>query len=201
MNEVRRIRREEMPVILSGSRSPIWWGMVILVIIESTVFATLISSYFYIRVNSPAWPPGGLPNPDLLLPIINTIVLFCSSMAVLWGMAGLKKNDLRRLKIGIGAGIALEIIFFIIKIMMGTGGPFDWSTNAYGSIFFTINWLHTGHVLVAILMASVAEMLAFRGYFDRERKLGVQVVNIYWQFVAVVWIPVFIVLFLTPRWY
>lgn len=201
MSAPHSVPSDGLPTALSGSKAPVWWGMLVLVAIETTVFATLISSYFFLRFNSPDWPPGEIQEPDLMLPIVNTIVLATSTIFIYFAGRGLKQGRIRRLKWLLGIGLLLEVVFFIIKLFMSTGGQFDWSTHAYGSIFFTINWLHTGHVAVAIVMGTVAEILAFRGYFTAERQLGIQVVNIYFQFVALIWIPVFVVLFLAPRWY
>lgn len=200
MSAARVIRKEELPELLTGTKAPLWWAMIVLVVIETTVFATLISSYFYLRFTTAEWPPADIPEPDLMLPIINTGVLFASSVAVYIASSGIKKGKVERLKWGVGIGILLEIVFFVIKIILSSQIPYGWTDHAYGSIFFTISRLHTGHVLVAILMASVGWALAMRGYFDEERRLGIQVINIYWQFVAVIWIPVFAVLFLVPRW-
>lgn len=201
MSEPRVVPKEELPVLMNGARAPLWWAMLLVVAIETTVFATLFSSYFYLRFRAPQWPPEDIPEPGLLLPIINTGVLFASSVAVLVASSGIKKGKLRRLKWGMGIGIALEVVFFGIKIVLSQGIGYTMTDHAYGSVFFTINRLHTGHVLAAILMASTAEVLAIRGYFTQERRLGIEAINIYWQFVAVIWIPVFVVLFLVPRWF
>ena len=201
MNTARTIPKEELPVLLTGAKAPLWWAMLLLVTIETTVFATLFSSYFYLRFTVPEWPPEDISNPDLLLPIINTGVLIAGAVAVYWGSNGIQKGNQRRLKWGIGIAVVMEAIFFVIKVVLSQGIGYGMTDHAYGSIFFTINRLHTGHVLVAILMGSVAEVLAFRGYFTKERRLGIQVINIYWQFVTLIWFPVFVVLFLVPRWF
>jgi cytochrome c oxidase subunit III len=91
-------------------------------------------------------------------------------------------------------------VFFVIKLVVSGGVPLRWDDHAYASMFWMIDRLHTAHVLAAILMGIVAVVLAFRGYFTRERRLGMEVVNIYFQFVALVWLPVLVVLFLVPRW-
>lgn len=192
--------KDEVPDLLAGGSAPIWWAMMLLVTLETVVFFTFISSYFYLRAVSAMWPPAGVEPPDLLLPLINTAVLITSSLVVLWATRGLRKGDLRRLKVGIGIGAALEAVFFGIKMMVSTGLPFGWSSHAYGSVFATIDRLHSLHVVIAILMAVVVEVLAIQGYFTRERRVGVEVVNVYWQFVALIWIPVLFVLFLVPRW-
>ncbi len=195
MDGVRRL-----PTTLNGMQAPVYWGMLVLVAIETVVFATLLSSYFYLRLLSDGWPPVGVPNPKLLLPTINTVVLLTSSGMLLWATRGLSQGNQRRLKIGLGIAIVLEGVFFTIKMVVSTGLPFSWSDHAYGSIFASIDRLHSLHVVIAIIMAVVVEILAFRGEFDAEHRLGIQAVNIYWQFVALIWLPVFIVLFLVPRW-
>ncbi len=45
-----------MGAAVSGSRSTSWWGMVILILNEAVIFASLIASYFYLRFNSLLWP-------------------------------------------------------------------------------------------------------------------------------------------------
>lgn len=191
----------DLPARLTSHRAPIWWAMVLLVVIETTVFASLLTSYMYLRMSAPGWPPPGIPLPGLLLPGINTLVLLTSSAAVYWAGRGLQRGDLRQLKIGLGAGVLLEVVFFSVKVVEAQGFGYGWSTTAYASIFWSISGLHTIHVVIAILMTGAAEILALRGYYTQERRLGVQVVSIYWQFVAVIWIPVAFVLYLVPRWF
>jgi cytochrome c oxidase subunit III len=194
------LRVEALPWRVHGSRAPLWWGMLLVVAIETTVFATLLSSYLYLRAGAAEWPPADIPLPGLLLPGINTVVLLTSSVAVFWASRGLARGDQRRLKLGLGAGILLEVTFFVIKLIESQGFGYGWGTDAYASIFWSISGLHTVHVLIAILMAAAAGVLALKGYYTEERTLGIQVVSIYWQFVAAIWIPVAFVLYLVPRW-
>lgn len=188
-----------LPVLLTGSRAPVWWAVILLIVIESTVFATLLTSYAYLRISANAWPPEGIPLPALRLPVLNTFVLLMSSIAVYWAGTAIGQGDTRKLKLGLAAGIMLEIAFLTVKLIESGGYAFDWSTNAYASIFLGITNLHSVHVVAAIVMASATLILAFRGYFTPERRLGIQVVSYYWQFVAVIWVPVFVVLYLVPR--
>src|SRR5690606_21977572 len=68
----------------NGPASPLWWGMIGMVAIESAVFAILIASYFYLAHGSTGWPQGGIEPPKLLLPTINTVVLVISSLVIHW---------------------------------------------------------------------------------------------------------------------
>lgn len=193
-------RLEDLPDRVSGARAPTWWGMMLLVTIESIVFLTLFASYVYLRLGADAWPPPGIELPDLTLPLINTGVLAASSGAVFWAGRVLKDDNQRQLKIWLGIGIVLEVVFLVIKIIMSQNFGEGWDMYAYSSIFWSISGLHTFHVFVAILMACVAMVLALRGYYTPERQLGMQVVSIYWQFVAIVWVPLLVILYFLPRW-
>jgi cytochrome c oxidase subunit III len=195
------IRLHELPDRLSGGRAPTWWGMLLLITIEAMVFGSLFAGYVYLRLGAAEWPPPGFELPGLTLPLINTFVLGASSVAIVIATRALKRGDQRQLKLWLGAGLVLEIVFLAIKVIESRDFGQDWSTHAYGSIYWSINGLHTLHVIVAILMASAALVLALRGYYTPQRRLGMQVVAIYWQFVAVVWLPVFIVLYFLPRWF
>ena len=63
-----------------ASRPAAFWGMAILVASEATLFAAFIGTYFYLRFKSPHWPPDGLPEPKVLVPLILVAALLASSI-------------------------------------------------------------------------------------------------------------------------
>jgi cytochrome c oxidase subunit III len=200
VTEFVRVPYEKLPVLLTGPRSPLWWAFILLITIEIAVFSTLISSYLYLRFTAPVWPPGGIEPPSLPLPLANSFVLFASSLAVYWADRGIKKGDVRRLKIGMGLGILLGVIFLILKVVEYADVDYYWDTHAYGSIIWAMILFHSMHVGAVVAKGCVMEYLAFQGYFTDKRHLGVDVNGVYWHFVALVWIPLFIVIYLVPRW-
>jgi cytochrome c oxidase subunit III len=195
------VRADALPVLLTGSRSPVWAAMLLLVTIETMVFGTLFASYLYLRFGSAEWPPDGLPAPDLLLPSINTAVLIASAAAVYVAGRYLRTGDVGKLKLWLGTGVLLEIVFFVIKMVETVEVDFRWDAHAYGSIYWGINTFHTAHVVAAILMGTVAWILAMKGFFTDRQRVGIQAVSIYWNFVAGIWIPVYLVLYFVPRWF
>ena len=50
--------------VLAGLRTVGWWGMLLLILSEATLFGALISTYFFLRANSPTWPAGGIDRPE-----------------------------------------------------------------------------------------------------------------------------------------
>ncbi len=178
----------------------VWWGMMGMVAIETAVFAMLVASYFYLKTQNTIWPLGGYDVPKLLLPTINTLILVASSVVMHWADKGAEVGDQRRLRIGMVGAALLALLFLVLKYVEYSGVPYRWDTNAYGSIVWLIIGFHSAHVIILLMKTVVVTTLAMRGFFDPRRRLGVVINGIYWHFVVAVWIPLYIVLYWSPRW-
>jgi len=189
-----------LPNLVSGSRGTLWWAMVLLLVIEATVFSTLISSYFYLRMGQPEWPPAGIDPPKLLLPTINTFILLASSIPMYLADSGITQGKQRRLVWGAAAATTLAAVFLALKVVEYAGVPYRWDDHAYASIVWLIIGFHSAHVASVVLKTIVVMVLGYRGYFNERRHLGVQINGLYWHFVVLVWIPLYVVLYWTPRW-
>jgi cytochrome c oxidase subunit III len=181
------------------STAPLYWGILCVLAIESVVFGCLIASYFFMRMGLPEWPPPGVKPPDLLLPTIGVLVLTSSSFAVHWGDTGIEKNDKRALRLGMMIGIVLALVFLSIKVIEFSKIDYKWHSHAYGSISWAISGFHALHVTSLVLKTIVIDVLAWRGYFNSERRAGVTINGIYWHFVVIVWIPLYFMLYWYPR--
>src|SRR3954470_20606547 len=90
-----------LPESSFGTRAPLWWGNTLLLFIETTMFALLAATYFYLRMDFEQWPPVQPhtqppmyhPLPDLPIPtaILALQLLGCGSMAAVH-IAALRLN-------------------------------------------------------------------------------------------------------------
>jgi heme/copper-type cytochrome/quinol oxidase subunit 3 len=181
-----------------GSQSTSWWGMVMLIVTEATLFGALISAYFYLRFNAPAWPLGGIERPELILPGIGTVILLSSSIPMYLAERGIRAGKVGRLRLGLAISLVLGAIFLGIQAAEYLRSDFRPWTNAYGSLFYTITAFHGLHVLGALLLNAGVQVLAWRGHFNARQHAGVQNVALYWHFVDAVWIVIFASLYLSP---
>jgi heme/copper-type cytochrome/quinol oxidase subunit 3 len=78
-----------------------WWGMVVLIATEATVFLGLLGSYFYLRAGSAEWPPGGIEPPELLDISIFTLVLLGSTFPVLWAESAIERGRVGRMRLAL----------------------------------------------------------------------------------------------------
>lgn len=180
-------------------RATLFWGIWGLVVVEGVVFATLVTSYFYLKIHNPEWPPAGTKPPDLWLPTLNLFILTLSSLPMHLADKGVKRDDQKALRFGLVCSIALAVTFLVIKVIEYSHIHYQWDTHAYGSVVWTITGFHSAHVLALILKTTIITIMAFRGRFHSDDRLPITVNGVYWHFVVVVWMPLYFTLYITPH--
>ena len=174
------------------------WAMRLVVLTEGCFFASLLFSYWYLAALAPHWPPVGR-HPSLAIAAPNTLILLMSSAALMWGEAGIRRGDRKRLRNGLIATFALGALFVALQAVEYSHQTFSPTSDAYGSLFFTVTGFHGAHVIVGLLMNLVVQWWLWRGAFTADRHGFVSNVALYWHFVDAVWIAVFTCLYLIPR--
>ena len=179
-----------------------WWGMVLFVATEATLFASLLGSYFYIRFQSGTrWPPDGIEPPELTKAILMTILLLPSSLPVVWAERGIRKGRPWRLRAGLSVTMVQGLLFLGTQATEYAANLklFTFTTDAYGSLFYTTTTFHGFHVTVGLLMIGWLLAASLRGSFGSRHHERVRLTAIYWHFVDAVWAAIFLSLYLSPR--
>jgi heme/copper-type cytochrome/quinol oxidase subunit 3 len=195
---------EVLPTVGNGTTNLGWWGMVLFIAVEATLFALLLASYFYLRFRSgPVWPPDGIENPKLTLVLIMSAVLWSSSIPIHLAHGAIRRDQQHKMQVCLALGFLLGAAFLVLQCVVEypeiLRHEFTPRTNAYGSMFFTITGLHGGHVAVGLLMNAWVQVRARQGAFDQHRHVSVQNFVMYWHFVDVVWVFVLATLYLSPQ--
>jgi heme/copper-type cytochrome/quinol oxidase subunit 3 len=73
------------------------------------------------------------------------------------------------------------------------------STDAYGSIFYTITGIHGLHVLLGLCLLAYAALLPVLDDHRHSPYRALHNAALYWHFVDVVWVVIVGVLYLLPR--
>lgn len=164
-----------------------WWGMLLLLAAEATLFGTLIASYFYLRFQASAWPPAGIPAPSVTLPLLLTAALVATTVPML-ATARAARGGRTAAAVWLlvlatlvqGGYLAAQVVLF--KHDLSSLDPRD---TAYGSLYFALLGLHHAHVAVGIaLNLGLAVRLA--GGLTNYRLIGVSALALYWSFVNAV---------------
>ncbi|MBW3623190.1 MAG: cbb3-type cytochrome c oxidase subunit I [Armatimonadetes bacterium] len=189
-----------LPVFTTGEKSIPWWGIVGQISTVSLMFSVLFYSYFYLRLYSPTWPQGGIPRPDLLMPGVAYGLLAASALPQLWARRAFKRGEEWQVSGGLIGTLLLGAAFIWALYAYLGGLEFTHRTNAYGSMFYLIQWLMSGLVGVGMLLNLGLHYRYRRVPEDREHFMPVQmqVTAMFWYFLAVLGIAVYGVVFLSP---
>lgn len=187
------------PQVRARGRSIGWWGMVVVIATEATIFVGLLSTYFFLRASSAHWPPVGIKPPDLGNISVFSVVLIASSIPVFWAEAGIRAGHQRRLRVGLLLGFLMGASFLAYQGYEYSHLDFHWTDNAYSSIFYATTGLHGLHVLVGLLMSLVVQAKAWSRKLSADHHVSMEVFSLYWHFVDGVWLFVFSSLYLSAH--
>jgi cytochrome c oxidase subunit III len=187
-----------LPTAAFGSRDPLWWGIVLLMAIEGTMFLLLIGSLYYLRADASSWPPSDVPLLVRSLAAADLVLLLASAAPIHFANVAAERGDLRRMRVALAAAIAVAIANLVVRGVMADRIPFRWDTHAYGSVFWMFFFLHTIHVTTNVVEGGVMLATLFKRPLEEKALVDVHATGIYWYFVVVSWIPCYAALFLDP---
>lgn len=197
-----------LPAHTIDSRSPIWWGNLLLLLIESVMFALLIGSYFYLARNFSVWPPPrtiGFPPeyrsaPQLGWATANLIVILLGVLPMLLADRASLRLDKKRMCLG----MILVVLFGLAEIGLRWKefGALNmrWDDNAYASITWMILGMHFTHLIVATLESLLLTAWLLTHGVDDQHARDTRVSAVYWYWIAAVWVLLYLLVYFGPRW-
>lgn len=196
---VRTFDVRALPSYQFGPRSLMWWGMLGLMLVESTVFALAVMMYLYLRALADVWPIDAAP-PDLLWGTLNTLILLASLWPNHLAKRAAERRERERARFWMVVCILAAFAFLAVRAMEFTALHVSWSANAYGSVVWLLLGLHTTHLVTDAADTVVLAVLLYRGPFEGKRFVDVAENAAYWYFVVASWLPIYAVVYLAPRW-
>jgi heme/copper-type cytochrome/quinol oxidase subunit 3 len=139
---------------------------------------------------------------DIPFTSVSSFVLLMSSLTVVLAITALQRGDIRRNKIWLlttallgGIFVGGQVYEFTVFYREGLG----YTTNLFGSSFFTLTGFHGVHVSVGIIMLMSMYIQSSRGKLGPEQSEKLEIIGLYWHFVDVVWIVIFTIVYLFPQ--
>lgn len=210
MSDTTRVRALDvsgLPDNALDHTAPVWWGNLMLIAIETMMFALLVAAWFYVRRNITPWPPVRAigehvrwdTDPALWVPTIGLAVLLLSCIPAAHADKAAHRMDrrgvVRWLSLALGAGLVAVVLRLFEFGSLGM----RWDENAYGSVVWAILGMHLLHLLVMVLEGVTSLVWVATKSMEKRRALDVRVSTVYWYWVAGVWVPLYVIVYLLPR--
>jgi len=204
---VKTIDASALPEVGFDTRSPLWWGNLVLLLIETAMFGIMIAVYFTTVMNLRPFPPPRVDrfpvmlnsDPALTVPIVYFVVLLLSLIPVIMlDLAG-RRRDAKWVKILLPISLLFNLALIVLRYYEFDSLHFKWNDNAYGSILWMILGLHMFH-LIALFCADIClTAWVFARGMDDKHALDLTVAAVYWYWIVGMWIILFPVVYLVPR--
>ena len=199
MSERRTLDVSGLPPYDISNNSPLFWGQALLCVIEGSLFCMLIATYFYLRLSVDVWPGPGIRLPDLTYSSWALLPLIASCAGAYLADEAAKKNDRGGMLLGSGLNLGLAGGFLVLRAIEWSSFNFTWASDAYGSIVWTIFFLHSYDIVADLLVTAVLMVIVAFGRYGPRQLIGVHVDSVLWYFLVGVWILFYGVIYWAPR--
>jgi cytochrome c oxidase subunit I+III len=188
-----------LPTYAFGHKAVMWWGTLGFIVIEGFTLALCAASYMYLRRNFDAWPPPRTALPDLLVPTVNVLLMLACIVPQTIADNAAKRFDLPATRRWL---IVASVVGLAVLVLRGFEfGALNtrWDSHAYGSVSWLLLGLHTTLLLLDVFDTVVLAVLFLFGPIAPKHLAAVGDNALYWNFMSIGWVPVYLLLFWSPR--
>src|SRR5205823_7353972 len=121
-----------------------WWGMLLFALTEATLFGAIFGSNYYLRFRAVHWPPAGVPEPSVAVPLVLAFVLAATSLPMAVASRAARAGDLARTRAALVTAVVVQAGFFAMQVNLFENdlAKFTPQGSSYGSIYFTMLGAH-----------------------------------------------------------
>lgn len=174
-------------------------GMWLFIATEASLFLMFFFSYYYLASGNYRWYVEDPPKLKLALTML--AILIVSSVVLHWGEKQIKKERHGPGRVAAMITLVLGIVFIALQVLEYRNHlqHLKPTSNAYGSIFYTITSFHAAHLILGMIMLIYVLILPRLEPAQRPPHRPYHNAALYWHFVDVVWILIVALLYVTPN--
>jgi heme/copper-type cytochrome/quinol oxidase subunit 3 len=171
-------------------------GMRLFLLSTAILFGSVLVGFVCVRMLAVSPAPSLPPLPRALW--ISTLLLLGSSASMQAAVAGVRRGELRRLRLGLAVTLGLACAFLAVQAacwaawlepMRAALGEARQTFLLTG--FYVLTGLHALHVIGGLVPLLVVNARARAGRYGREHHPGVVYTAMYWHFLDAVWVVTF----------
>jgi cytochrome c oxidase subunit 3 len=173
--------------------------VVLILLIFSIImsFAAFTSGYI-VRRDEGNWREFDLPIGLLY----NTLLVMISSAAMHWAYVSARKDEIKRVKLGLGLTLLLGLAFVYGQVSVWgdliAGRTFfgGADANPSGSFLYVLMGVHAFHLLSGLIFVTVVLVRTLKYQVHSRAMLSIGNASIYWHFLGALWLYLYLFLLL-----
>ncbi len=189
----------ELPSVVFGQRSLMWWATLGFMVIEGWTLALLVASYLYFRQNYESWPPLRTPYPSLLIPTINLAIMLVSLVPARLVQQAAKRLEAFPVRRWLIVQSLLQVAVLVLRWWELWALNTRWDTNAYGTAAWTIVGFHASLILLDVVDSIGLTLFWYTRTMPVKSFSDTSDNSFYWYFTVGVWVPVYLIVYVGPR--
>jgi cytochrome c oxidase subunit 3 len=185
---------EAPPFAIPSKKLAMW----LFIMADVMTFAACVAAYAFTRNATPDWPR---PFHGVTSVAVMTLIMLTSSLTMLIGLRAAKMGDkagaFRWMMITGAAGIIFTLLHirdWMGMIDQGVGLLHNpWGPAAFGAAFYVITGFSLAHISVGTIALIIVAIRYQGGRYNAD---DVEIMNLFWQFVDLVWLFIVPVVYL-----
>lgn len=199
MTARRTLDVSRLPMFDISLHAPLWWGQLMLGVIETTMLSILLACYYYTRLNLDMWPPPGVQIPPVWRANLCVFLLLVSCIGSYWASEAAKKDDRHGMILGLSLNLVLALAAMAVRIYDWNLLNFTWKSDIHGTYVWAFLGLHTYDVFADLIFTVVLIAILATGPHGPRQRQGVHVDSVIWYALVAIWIPIYITIYFAPR--
>jgi heme/copper-type cytochrome/quinol oxidase subunit 3 len=176
-----------LPRHAQGLRTPLWWGTVLLIAIESTCFAVLFNSYLYLKNNFQEWPPD--ERLHLLPGAVSLATLLLTLPPTFMYRRAACTEHFTAMRRWLVIATGLTFVSIAARVWEIAAVPFQWTGSAYASVVWMSLGMHTFEIVTGAVESLFMCSILFRSHAELKTFEDVEASALFWFFSVLVWVP------------
>ena len=177
---------EARPFVMLSKKFAMW----LFIMSDVMTFAACVAAYAFLRNASTEWPR---PFHSVTNVAIMTLIMLTSSLTMLMALGAAKATDKARAFRWMLFTAAGGVLFTVLHIrdwmgMMDQGVGLlknPWGPAAFGAAFYSITGFSLAHISVGTIALIIVAIRYQGGRYNAD---DVELFNLFWQFIGLVWL-------------
>ena len=173
----------KLPDYMSGPRAHGWWGVVVLLIVNASIFASFVYSWFYLAYMADAWPPPGMLIEGGWFDVASGAGGLASAILAIFASRLLAEGKSRWFIAAIISGMAALVCAFVVQCVAARGA--DPVLHAFGATSWALLCWQGVNVALCVLMGGWVLARLATGKLDAVRRATFDSTWLVWLYTAV----------------